>query len=222
MKILASADIHGDHRSLQWVIDMSDKYDPDVVVLAGDLLGSPSEFKSVQEAQLADAQRTSSILEHIRCPVLFLMGNDDLVSLQPRSENIKCLHGVSIPFAPYNYVGYQYSLPFMGGVYEKPEDGIREDIAAIEHFVNHNTVLATHSPAYGILDEGILDRHAGSKSILELINSRQPRVHIHGHIHFRFGRQGIHFNVAADMQERAVLIDLESMEHTVLEGTLSP
>jgi Icc-related predicted phosphoesterase len=108
----------------------------------------------------------------------------------------------------------------MGGVYEKPEEEIREDVAVIEHFVGSNTVLVTHSPAYGILDIGILDRHAGSVAILELIDKKKPCAHIHGHIHFHFGRQGIHFNVAADTRERAVLIDLERMEHSILERTL--
>lgn len=221
MKILASADIHGDHRSLQWVVEMSQSSQPDVVVLAGDLLGCPAEYKSVEQAQVADAERTSATLEQITVPVLYLMGNDDLVPLQPKSENIISLHGRSIPFGPYNFVGYQYSLPFMGGVYEKSEDEIKEDIAAIEHYVSPNTVLVTHCPAHGILDMGILNRHAGSVSILELITSKKPRAHIHGHIHYHFGRQGIHFNVAADMQERAVLIDLERLKHTVLAGTLS-
>jgi Icc-related predicted phosphoesterase len=222
VKVLASADIHGDHKSLQWIVDMSNSLRPEVVVLAGDLLGSPREFKLVEEAQAADAERTSTTLEQIAVPVLYLMGNDDLVPLQPRSKNIISLHGRRISFAPFNFVGYQFSLPFMGGIYEKPEEEIEKDIAAIEHHVDQDTVLVTHSPAHGVLDRGILNRHSGSTSILELIQMKKPRAHIHGHIHRHFGRQGIHFNVAADMQERAVLIDLESMKHTVLEGKLLP
>ncbi|MHC4223622.1 MAG: nuclear transport factor 2 family protein, partial [Planctomycetota bacterium] len=66
--------------------------------------------------------------------------------------------------------------------------------------------------------KGILDRHAGSRAILEAVTKRRPLVHIHGHIHARFGSQGSHFNVATAGCRRAVLIDLPSMEHEVLEA----
>jgi len=78
-------------------------------------------------------------------------------------------------------------------------------------------VFVTHSPAFGILDLGLLDRHAGSQAILEVVESRKPRAHIHGHIHEHFGRHDRHFNVAAAGRQRAVLIDLSTMVHEVLE-----
>src|SRR5512140_2607380 len=40
--------------------------------------------------------------------------------------------------------------------------------------------------------------------------------HIHGHIHEAFGQSGIHFNVACGRKMRAMLIDVERIEHTVI------
>jgi Icc-related predicted phosphoesterase len=87
--------------------------------------------------------------------------------------------------------------------------------------VDENTVLVTHSPALGTLDSGILGRHVGSSSIRDLISSRRPLAHIHGHSHASFGRQGRHFNVASARNKRAMLIDLDSMSHWVIDGSTS-
>ena len=81
--------------------------------------------------------------------------------------------------------------------------------------MDERTVLVTHSPALGMLDETLLG-HAGSASIRDVIGTRRVRIHIHGHIHGRFGRSGIHFNVAAAGRRRAMLVDLESMTHEVV------
>jgi len=217
VRVLASADIHGNRDSLQWVVEACEATSPDVVVLAGDLLGCPSGYEEIEQAQEADAKRTVETLETIGVPVLFIMGNDDLVTLEPRSERLRSLHGTRVDFAEFNFVGYQYSLPFMGGVFEKPEQEIAGDLADLEQLVDRKTVLVTHSPVYGRLDLGILDQHAGSRSLLSLVERKKPRVHVHGHIHSQFGRDGVHFNVAADMRARAVLIDVERLEHSVVE-----
>ena len=42
---------------------------------------------------------------------------------------------------------------------------------------------------------------------------------IHGHIHGEFGRYGRHFNVASAGGKRAMVIDLMTMEHRVIEAT---
>jgi Icc-related predicted phosphoesterase len=89
-------------------------------------------------------------------------------------------------------------------------------LSLLYSLVDDRTVLVTHSPAYGILDLGILGLPAGSLSIKELVEERNPLLHIHGHIHEEFGVRGRHFNVAAAGHKRAFLIDTDTMEHQVL------
>ena len=146
------------------------------------------------------------------------MGNDDLVELDPGSDHFTLIHGQRVQVGKTNFVGYQYSLPFMGGVYEKPEDLIRADLAHLEGLVDTETVLVTHSPAFGVLDIGVLDIHAGSLSILDLVRNRGVRAHVHGHIHRCFGRVDRHFNVASGGKCRAMIIDPDNLEATVEKG----
>ena len=218
MKILVAADLHGAHDTYSWLVDVAAARTPDALVLAGDLLGHPPGFPSVEKSQAHDARQVLGILKNIRCPVLYIMGNDDLVELGSESGRIRSIHARREDLGPFNFVGYQYSLPFMGGVFEKEEAEIAEDLRQLASLIDEQTVLVTHSPAYRILDVGILDRHAGSRSILELIEERQPRVHLHGHIHGCVGRQGRHWNVGTYECRRAVLIDLETLEDEVLEA----
>ena len=219
MKLLASADLHGDHDIYEWLVGVTKSAGPDVIVLAGDLLDGAARFDTIEDAQRADAHEILEILDRVSQPVLYLMGNDDMVELEPHKDSIQSIHNSRVEFGGLNFVGYQYSLPFMGGIFEKSEDGIRDDLSSIDTLVDDRTVLVTHSPAYGVLDIGILDRHAGSVSIKELIERRNPLLHIHGHIHREFGNRGRHFNVAAGGHKRAVLIDTNTMEHQVVSET---
>lgn len=106
----------------------------------------------------------------------------------------------------------------MGGVFEKPEEEIAQDLVEIAPLIEEDTVLVTHSPAYGILDPGAGPHKIGSRSLLKLIGDRNPLVHIHGHSHSGFGRSGRHFNVALARSKRAIIIDLGPLESAVLRG----
>jgi Icc-related predicted phosphoesterase len=108
------------------------------------------------------------------------------------SEQFTSLHGKRIDLNSYNFVGYPYSLPFMGGIWERPEKQIKEDLLAIEPLLDSETVLVTHSPAKRILARG-----HGSTSLASLLKRTTVRVHIHGHSHSAFGRWENRFNVAA-------------------------
>jgi Icc-related predicted phosphoesterase len=216
-RLLACADLHGFRDVYAWLIDMVHLEKPDAVVLAGDLLGFAGGYGTFEDAQAADARGVVSRLSEITCPVFYVMGNDDWVDLSPSDPNIQSVHGRRIPFREFNFVGYQITPPFMGGINEKPEHEMKDDLEKLEDLVDGNTVLVTHGPVHGILDEVTFGGHVGSTSLRDLINRRSPRAHIHGHIHYWFGREGCHFNVASAGKKRAMLIDLETMEHRVLK-----
>ena len=147
------------------------------------------------------------------------MGNDDWVELKPPNDSIRSIHGHRIDLGPYNFVGYQHTLPFMGGVNEKSEEDIAADLRKLRSLFDPNTIFVSHSPAHGILDTGILGDSVGSVSIREMLRDTPFLAHVHGHIHESFGREGRHFNVAAGHNRRAVTLDLSTLEHKVLSGT---
>ena len=157
MQILASADLHGDLDIYEWLVGVTVNTKPDVLVMAADLLNASGVFGTVEEAQRANALEILNIISRVNQPVLYLMGNDDMIELEPNVDLIRSINNTSIEIGGLNFVGYQYSLPFMGGIFEKSEDGIRDDLSSLYSLVDDRTVLVTHSPAYGILDIGILD-----------------------------------------------------------------
>lgn len=217
MRILAASDIHGNHDTYRWITERAIQMAVEAVVLAGDLLGVPDGFGSVEDAQRADSKEICSLLAGIPplIPVFYIMGNDDWIEVGPEAERMQSLHMTRRDYGGFNFVGYQYTLPFMGGVFEKSEREIGTDLRALERLCDERTVLVTHSPAAGVLDSTPLGP-AGSTSLRALLLRRKVRAHIHGHIHAAFGRIDHHFNVAAGRQRRAMVIDVATMEHQVL------
>ncbi|PYV11558.1 MAG: hypothetical protein DMG23_04040 [Acidobacteria bacterium] len=216
MRILAMADIHGEFDVYDRLPSLVARPRAEAVVLAGDLLGAFGESPTTEEAQTANAREISERLSPLRVQVLYVMGNDDFVELEPGSERIQPLHGRRVEMGPYNFVGYEYSPPFMCGVFEEPEEEIAADIARLEPLMDRQTILVTHSPAEGILDRGFFNRSAGSPSILAAVKRRSVLAHIHGHIHACFGREGRHFNVAVARQRRAMVMELPVLDHSVI------
>ena len=214
MRILATADLHGFAKVAEWIAEKALSEHVDAIVAAGDLLGVPDGPPTVEEAQLQSGAQIASILGTSQRPVLYIMGNDDLVELPPKNGDLHYLQGRRLSLGGFAFVGYQYSLPFMGGPFEKPDDEIAKDLNTLEHLIDDHTVLVTHSPAYGVLD----GRFLGSQAILSTIEARAPLAHIHGHIHRCFGREGRHFNVASGGRLQAMIVELPSLMHSVVRG----
>src|SRR5262245_23937287 len=128
MRFLAASDIHGSYPVYEWLVRRAHERNVEALVLAGDLLGCPDGYDIVEDAQRQDAAAIVKILQRTSIPVYYIMGNDDLVELDPRSDQFIPIHGRRVELANTNLVGYQYTLPFMGGIYEKPEDEIRADL----------------------------------------------------------------------------------------------
>lgn len=108
--------------------------------------------------------------------------------------------------------------PFMGGIFEKPESEIERDVRELEPLLDDRTVFVTHLPAHGALDRVFSGEQVGSRSLAALLDRKPVLVHLHGHIHNSFGRQGNHFNVAAAGRRRAGLIELPSLNYSVVTG----
>lgn len=216
MRVLASADVHGRLAVYEWLLTTARQHNVEAIVLAGDLLGCPDGFETPEDAQRHEAQTLADLLETADVPVLYIMGNDDLVELDARSGRVQSIHGRRVALGPFSFVGYQYSLPFMGGIFEKSEAGIETDLASLAGLVGPKTVVVSHSPALGMLDPGFGESNIGSGSLLRFLESNPFLVHVHGHSHAGFGRCGKHFNVASAGRARAMIVNLETLEHAVL------
>jgi Icc-related predicted phosphoesterase len=215
MRILAAADIHGVNAVYEWLAGLT-RHDVDALVLAGDLLAS--DFESEQRKQAAEIIR---LLKTVPIPVLYVMGNDDNISLDYEDDLIKPAHGRRIELGGYGFVGYQYTPPFCGDTFVKTDDEIAGDVEQLESLFDERTVLVTHTPAWGHLDLSF-GENVGSHAIAALLKRRPVFAHIHGHIHQAFGREGIHFNVASAGVCRAVVIEFPTLLHHVLLYSANP
>jgi Icc-related predicted phosphoesterase len=217
MRILASADVHGNWLIYDWLLTVAHQQRVHAIVLAGDLLGCPDGFDTPEEAQQHESQILGELLGTAGVSVLYIMGNDDLVELNSYSQQVRSLHGQRVSVGQFAFVGYQYSLPFMGGTFEKPEAEIKSDLTRLTDLLDARTVFVSHSPAFGILDPGYRETRIGSHSLAEFLDANLYLAHIHGHSHAGFGHHGKHFNVASAGQPRGMILDLEAMQHQVIK-----
>jgi hypothetical protein len=134
----------------------------------------------------------------------------------PLNEKIRSVHGRRLDFGKYGIAGYQFSPPFMGGCHEKPEDEIAEDLCKIELLLDLATILVIHTPAFGYVGRIYSGYQVGSHSLAWMFE----RVDVACHIHHSFGRAGKHFNVAAGAICRAMITDLPSLSHDVIQATV--
>ncbi len=214
MRVLAAADIHGVRIVYEWLMKLSQS-SPDALVLAGDLF--EGDFASGQRDQ---AKKIVDLLRSSPVPILYLMGNDDNVALGYEDNLIQPIHGRRVEMGICNFVGYQYTPPFVGDLFVKPDEEIEADLKLIEPILDERTILVTHAPAFGTLDD-VFGEKVGSHSIAAMLRRKRILAHIHGHIHGRFGRDGTTFNVASAGTCRAMLIEVPSLTHRPLDYSIS-
>jgi Icc-related predicted phosphoesterase len=212
MRLLAAADTHGFEDVYRWIVAEGRSRQVDAVVLAGDLLGVPDGFSTVEDAMQASADSLKRILGSLECPVLYIMGNDDLVDLESNTEHCVSIHGIRFDLGGVGFVGYQCGPPFMRGPFEREEAELERELKSLSGIMDEGTVLITHYPAAGVLDAGF-----GLEAIHALIDPCPPLIHIHGHSHENFGHEGRHFNVASAGRKRAMVIDLETRTYQVVD-----
>ena len=122
MRVLASADVHGRRQVYDWLIATALEYRVDAVVLGGDLLGCPTGLLCAEDAQQHDAHLLSEFLADAGLPILYIMGNDDLVDLNSGSEAPSNRSAGAVSQGCTQLRRLPVSLPFMGGTFEKPEE----------------------------------------------------------------------------------------------------
>ena len=218
MRILACADIHGSEDVYTWLASVVIERRPEVLVLAGDLFGFPDGYPTVETAQQAQGEKITDIICKAQVPILYIMGNDDWIEWAPDSSLIQSIHGRRIQYESMSFVGYQFTPPFVGSIHEKPETDIRFDLDELAPLIDRDTVMVTHGPARHYLDKTAAGDFVGSCALSDFFASHHVHAHIHGHIHRAFGRHLNHFNVAAAATRRAMLIDLDTMQHEVVRG----
>lgn len=194
MRILLLADLHGDDSVLDRLRAVAQKYD--MIVVAGDL--GPDEY----------IRNLLSISKNIR----WIPGNMERMGSCSSKEET-CIHKKRIELEDgLNLVGFGFSGPTPFGT---PGELSEEEIYAqmSELPIDKKTILITHTPPYGVLDDVGGEVHGGSKSLRKIMEEKEPRVLACGHIHHVEGREKIGETTVVQVPEgrtlRGVLLLVE-------------
>ena len=171
MKLLIFSDIHGDWRTLERLLSV----EADYYIAAGDQVNWGKGL-----------ERCGEILKTRAGKVYVLPGNHEsaaqIAHLCER-HGLFDFHERSIQVGKWHVAGLGYSSPTP---FNTPGEYSEAELASrLERFAGlAPLVLICHAPPYGTALDRIREgRHAGSKSMREFIERRQPAYFFCGHIH---------------------------------------
>ena len=175
MRLLAFSDLHRDRERAERLVELA--READVVVGAGDYA-----------TMRMGLEGTIEVLSAISAPALLVPGNaesdTELWQACGSWPGAHVLHGQALEIGGADFFGLG------GGVPPTPFpwsfDLTEDEAAAKLESCPEGAVLVVHSPPRGYLDE-VHGRHLGSRSVLEAIERKRPRLVLCGHIHQCWG-----------------------------------
>jgi putative phosphoesterase len=178
MKLLALADIHGNFRNIPLLAEFTQGCD--AIVIAGDI----TNFSGKEQAM-----QVLGSLNRLDKPILAVPGNCDLSTVDECLDHQGAnLHAGLIELDGIDFVG-------AGGSLARPGDEMMfKDIlnqAVVRHVPDHELVLVTHQPAWGVVQDTRSGEHTGSRAIRDFIKQHQPVLAVSGHIHEAAGTDRI-------------------------------
>ncbi len=176
IRILALADLHNDEAVLDRlrVLELDRRYD--YLIVAGDVTGKNISY----------AQDFISIVQQ----AFWVPGNNENEEVRGMFEEAKfSVHRKRVEIKEgFNVVGFGFSTPTP---FKTPGEIADEEIYAQMSAlpIDANTILITHSPPYGLFDD--VGVNIGSKSIRKIIEEKQPKLALFGHVHEHSGKANI-------------------------------
>jgi len=178
IKLLLFSDLHCDVAAARRLVELS--HSVDVVVGAGDFAQA---HRGLEE--------TVSLLTSISKPVVLVAGNNETTEeLRQACRNwpsVSILHGTGVTVGGIEFFGLG------GGVPVTPFGSWSYDFSEAEaelllQACPANGVLVSHSPPQGLVDIASNGRSLGSTAVRTIIEQRQPRLVVCGHIHHSAGQ----------------------------------
>jgi len=200
MRLLAVADLHGAQYRLNILLNHVSKYQPDLVVICGDL------------TQFGPGEVAMGFLDQIPVDAFAVPGNIDtpdvVEALQRRKDGN--LHLQRVVRNDISFVGIGGLLPSkLSDVLIQDNNGKKP----LGEVIDASTVLVTHVPPYRTQDAVFLGQHAGSKELRELVDRCQPRLVLCGHIHedpgVTYSESTVVVNCSMGKRTEGALIDLD-------------
>lgn len=178
MKLLLFSDIHSDFPGAAKLVDLSRK--ADVVVGAGDYCLARRGLDEIIAA-----------LSAIPKPTVLVPGNaeshEELARACRAWPGAHVLHGSQTTLDDITFYGLGGGIPitpFGAWSYDFSEDEAKNLLQDIQP----GGVLISHSPPKGVLDMSSDGRSLGSEAVREIIDTKNPKLVVCGHIHGSAGQ----------------------------------
>ncbi|WP_022664062.1 metallophosphoesterase family protein [Desulfospira joergensenii] len=181
MKIYAVADIHGKSGRIKAIRSVLDRFEPEIMVIAGDITHYLIPEKTIRR------------LDRLEIPILTIRGNSDLKRVEElveESQNIRMLtpEPLNIKDLSFSGTGGALALPFASRICRKEEEILERLGRELSSSCPEN-ILVVHPPPRGILDRVGNKFSAGSRNLKAFIEKFQPGILFCGHIHNQPGVQ---------------------------------
>jgi len=163
MKILATADLHGFQYRLNLLLKNIDIYQPELVILCGDL------------TQFGPGDVAKQFLDQIPVQTLAIPGNIDS---QDVSEAINASRATNMDMKRIE----KNNIPFVG-ISGVNHYNIEQALTKKTPKIDRQTILLSHVPPFGFQDKVFLGMHSGSKELRTVVDTYKPRLVLCGHIH---------------------------------------
>lgn len=176
IRILAIADLHNEDAVLDRlrVLESDRRYD--YLVVAGDVTGKNISY----------AQEFIAIVHQ----AFWVPGNNENEEIRKMFEDAEfSVHKKRVEIKEgFNVVGFGFSTPTpFKTPGELSEEEIYSQMSSLP--IDANTILITHSPPFGLFDD--VGVNIGSRSIRKIIEEKQPKLALFGHVHEHFGKANI-------------------------------
>jgi Icc-related predicted phosphoesterase len=183
---------------------LEELYDPEDTV--EDLEGRVNEYRQNPNTPLAKAVRHQEktirhILGQARRPIIIVPGNHDLSEWRS-GRRIRNVHNRRYRYKGFNFVGYRSTRL---EVTEKEEEN---QLLLVGSLLEANTILVTHAPPFGVLDNTHNGRHIGSRPLSRLSTRPEVALHLFGHVHASFGHTGRAANGSYAHERRFLAIEV--------------
>jgi len=171
VNMLVCSDLHASEEALDMIARLAVPNDYDLVVVCGDF------------TTYGSLDYVSRFLKKIKGVLaLAVPGNCDMPEIVDLLEKKHVsLHNRKAEFAGWQFFGFGGSIPTSSHMpFEVDEKVIESSLRSI---ATRQGVIVTHQPAYGANDMVRSGHHAGSKSILRILQEFSPRLALAGHLH---------------------------------------
>jgi len=203
MKILALSDLHG--RWYKQAGALIRLHDPDWIVLLGDMLPDftmVSGARNRLECQQAHWQTQAALFESPRSPTTFIRGNREVDGfiVPSRFQSVPtdiAVRLIRLEGIPTDFGRDEDCRPY---TQEELEGELRVQV----HENPGASVVISHVPPYGCLDEPEPDAHIGHRPLASLLRSGEfgpDGLVLCGHVHESFG-----IGYIPDGQDRKTLV----------------